>query len=134
MKPSVGQIRTISIKGGYRKVLLLNFCEEDGQWLCAPISKNNHPIIDTELLLKMHDGGVSDIVVQTWNIRDIDDSIIANTEFINVVESSNVDDVLRLWSHPITGILVPDDILLRTGSPICSQLPSPDGEGLLGQA
>ena len=121
MKPSVGQIRTISIKEGYRKVLLLNFCEEDVQWLCAPISQNNHPIIDTELSLKRHDGGVSDIVVQTWNIRDIDESVIANTKFITSVESSNIDDVLRLWSHPITGILVPDDILLRTGSPICNE-------------
>ena len=64
---------------------------------------------------------VSDIVVQTWNIRDIDESIIANTEFIINVGNSNVDDVLRLWSHPITGISVPDDILLRTGSPICNE-------------
>ena len=121
MKPSVGQIRTISIKGGYRKVLLLNFCEEDGQWLCASISQNNYPIIDTELSLKRRDGSISDIVVQTWNIRDIDESIIENTEFITSVESSNIDDVLRLWSHPITGISVPDDILLRTGSPICNE-------------
>lgn len=121
MKSLIGQIRNISIKEGYRKVLLLNFCEEDGQWLCAPISQNSHPIIDTELSLKRHDGGVSDIVVQTWNIRDIDESIIANTEFIINVGNSNVDDVLRLWSHPITGISVPDDILLRTGSPICNE-------------
>ena len=120
MRLSVGQIRSISTKGGYRKVLLLNFCEEDVQWLCASISQNNYPIIDTELSLKRRDGSISDVVVQTWNIRDIDESIIENTKFITSVESSNVDDVLRLWSHPITGVSVSDDILSRIGSPICN--------------
>ena len=117
-RPAIGQIRRIPMIGdGSRCILLLSFRDPGNQWFCAPLSRLKKPQTDYELSLK-ENGIVSNLVAQIWGMRDIDNSVIEQSEFIDTVSINNVDDVLRLWSSLIIDISISDDILARIGSPI----------------
>lgn len=111
-----GQVRLLSQTDELAYVLVLGE-RGCGAHMIVPFSAYSQPA--TELELRLHvDGGLGLRVVQVWNARQLQDSVLRKSWLVGRLPMEEVADVRALWTHSVGGETPSEDVLLRTGVPI----------------
>ena len=115
--PMEGQVRVLKDTAQLVYMLLAKKWDESS-FLVIPFSSYSQPATDMELAVKKR-GGLGLRVLQVWNARSLRVETLRKGWFVGYLPQEDIDDALSLWNYQVGGEAPSEDILSRTGMPIC---------------
>ena len=92
---------------------------DDDMWLIIPFSPYKTPATESEMATEMDINGLR--VLQAWNGRTVQDSVLKKSFLAGVINSEVRDDALALFRHEFGGVQLPDGFSSHRGSPIVEE-------------
>lgn len=89
---------------------------DDEMWLIVPFSHYNTPATPGEMATGLIAYGLH--VLQAWNGRTVQDSILKNSYLVGTISDEVRNDALALFRHQMFGSKLPESFASYRGSPI----------------
>ena len=89
---------------------------DDEMWLIVPFSHYNTPATPGEMATGLTACGLH--VLQAWNGRTVQDSILKNSYLVGTISDEVRNDALALFRHQMFGSKLPESFASYRGSPI----------------
>lgn len=99
-------------------VAVLEKWDED-MWLIVPFSPYKVPATEGEMSTGLETYGLQ--VVQAWNGRTVQDSILKKSFLFGELDSKVCNDALMLFRHEFAGVDLPEDFSAQRGGPIVEE-------------
>ena len=111
-----GQVRLLADLEEITYILLLKKWD-DNSFLVTAFSHYNFPATNEELALGCYAGAYLN-VLQIWNTRTLQNSILKKSWVCGEVTEKVCNEAWQFWTSLVNGEQLSDDILVRTGMPI----------------
>ena len=99
-------------------VAVLEKWDED-MWLIVPFSPYKVPATEGEMLTGSETYGLQ--VIQAWNGRTVQDSILKKSFLFGELDSKVCNEALMLFRHEFAGVELPGNFSAQRGSPILEE-------------
>lgn len=111
-----GQIRLLADVEQLTYIVLLKEWDENS-YVVMPFSHYNFPATDEELSLGRYSGAYLN-VLQAWNTRTLQNSILCKSWVCGTLPENDLQDAWTFYTSMITGEKLDEKLLVRTGSAI----------------